>query len=225
MRQSRRIALFLMLCTMAFAASAQPNGCGSGWNTALVPDKIRILQCTMQTACDAHDTCYGQCEKRTDGECAYRRCRADGDLAGKPECRINPLFIKSESDAMVRRAACDVKLASAIIESNPGRWACKAVAIIYREAVRRWGNPSFSGFAKWDKPAAWRQTQAEYETAIASFIEKSTDEDFKTFVQSFESEKPQVDFCGRLQYSDEGLTNIVPEEIKPCSPLLKTGSE
>lgn len=227
MRTLQRLALLLTLCVMTvLPVKAEPNGCGSGWNTALVPDKIGLLGCTMKNACDAHDTCYGLCEKRTDGECAYRRCRVGGDLAGKPACRVDAALLKSEGDAMTRRSVCDSKFAAAIMESNPERWACKAVAIIYREAVKKWGNPNFSGYGGWSEPAAWKQSQQDYEKAIALFVEKSTDTEFRQFVKSFDTDKPDVNFCARLRYSStSGLENVDPKENKPCSPILKSRQE
>ena len=39
-----------------------PNGCGTGWNTWLVPDSLPVLSCAFESACNAHDVCYGKCE-------------------------------------------------------------------------------------------------------------------------------------------------------------------
>lgn len=226
MYRSGCVMLLLVLLGICTPVGAQPNGCGSGWNTNLVPDKIYLLQCTMKNACDAHDTCYGVCENRTDGECVYRRCRAGGDMEGAPACRVDLKFLKSESDAASRRSVCDAKFSVAIVESNPERWACKAVAIIYREAVKRWGDSSFSGYGSWDQPAAWSQSQLDYEQAIANFIASSSEESFMRFVKSFESGTPEVNFCGRLQYvNGAGLKNIDSTEKNICSPALKSGVE
>ena len=126
----------------------------------------------------------------------------------------------------MRRSKCDINLAAAIINDNPERWACKAVAIIYREAVKRWGNPNYSGYGKWEQPAAWRQQQQDYDKAIALFLEQASDADFRQFVKSFDSEKPGVNFCARLRFSTgSGLENVDKNESASCSPMLKSAAE
>ena len=201
---------------------AQPNGCGSGWSTYLVPDKIALLQCTMKSACDAHDTCYSVCEGRTDGICQYQKCRKGGELAGQDACLIQPALIQSAGAAMTRRAQCDVKLADAILEANPSRWPCRAIAIIYREAVKLWGDGAFAGYGSMETPAAWKQSQGDYEAAIAAFLANASEADFKKFVQSYEQGTDKLNFCGRLQYVDgEGIKNVDTGEFKQCAFHLK----
>lgn len=216
------ILVFIVALSVSGNGHAQPNGCGSGWSTYLVPDKIALLQCTMKSSCDAHDNCYSVCEGRTDGICQYRKCRVGGELAGQDACLIQPALLQSAGAAMTRRAQCDVKMAEGIIEANPNRWPCRAVAIIYREAVKLWGDGAFAGYGSNETPAAWKQTQGEYEAAIAAFLAKANEADFKKFVQSYEQGKDKLNFCGRLQYVDgEGIKNVDPGEYDQCAFHLK----
>jgi hypothetical protein len=217
-----QILVFVAALLICGEGQAQPNGCGSGWSTYVVPDKIALLQCTMKSACDAHDDCYSVCKGRTDGICLYQKCRAGGELAGQDACLIQPALIQSAGAAMTRRAQCDVKLAEAIIDANPNRWPCRAIAIIYREAVKLWGDGAFAGYGSDQTPAAWKQSQADYEAAIAAFLAKASEADFRKFVESYEQGTDKLNFCGRLQYVDgQGLRNVDPREYKQCAFHLK----
>lgn len=221
-RTQTYIMVFFVALLMCGEIHAKPNGCGSGWSTYLVPDKIALLQCTMKTACDAHDNCYSICEGRTDGICQYQKCRAGGELAGQDACLIQPALIQSAGAAMTRRAQCDVKLAETIIELNPSRWPCRAVAIIYREAVKLWGDGAFAGYGSDDTPAAWKQSQGDYEAAIAAFLANSSEADFQKFVPAYEQGTHKVNFCGRLEYVDgQGLRNVDSKEYDQCAFHLK----
>lgn len=209
-------ASFFVLSTEVLAAEA--NGCGSGWSTHVVPDKIRLLNCSMKGSCDTHDKCYSECEGRVDDICEYQKCRPKGKLYGSISCATDNHLIVLGRAAQVRRAICDDKLAFDIATSNPASWGCQAVAIIYRKAVKLWGDDAFNGYSASDQPLAWAQTQEEYDKAIADFIEFSDENDFRKFVESAQSTKPNVNFCGRLMYSKElGLTNVSNEDKKPCS--------
>jgi hypothetical protein len=214
------LTAILSLCLSALGAdaAAQPNGCGSGWSTKVVPDKIRLLNCSMKTSCDTHDTCYSKCEGRVDGICEYQKCRPSGALYGAPVCKTDAKLLKLGFDAQTRRAACDTAIAIDITSANPNNWACRAVAIIYSRAVKTWGDSAFSGYGSPNEPLAWAQTQEDYDKAIADFIQFSNEQDFKDFVIAAESGKPQVNFCGRLKYSkDSGLTNVSAQDKKACT--------
>jgi hypothetical protein len=207
---------YLLSASMVCHAS-EPNGCGSGWSTKVVPDKIRLLNCSMQSSCNAHDECYSVCEGKTDGMCAYQKCRPKGALYGDPSCSTDVNLLKLAGDAQARRASCDVNISLDIAGSNSGRWACQAVAYIYGKAVKAWGDTAFNGYSNADAPAAWAQTQAEYDQALADFIEFSTEEDFKKFVEQAQGRTPQVNLCGRLKFTKErGLRNVSNADNKPC---------
>jgi len=75
-------------------------------------------------------------------------------------------------------------------------------------------------------PAAWGQTQEEYEKAIALFIEKGSEDEFRQLVESFEAGKGSINFCAKLRYvPGQGLKNIDPREDKACSPILRSAAE
>lgn len=222
---------FAMLCSLLLATAgalgqpaslpSSPNGCGSGWNTSLVPDQIRVLNCTMTSSCNSHDACYGVCEGRTDGICAYQQCRTKGQQALPNACYSDPALIQSGFDAVKRRATCDARMADDIAAANGGRWACKAIAIIYREAVKLWGDGAWNGYGNGTGPAAWAQSQADYDAAIARFLAVSSDKDFEQFVKGQERATPAINFCGRLQFTPAtGLTNVNAADKNDCKIAL-----
>lgn len=83
------------------------NGCGTGWNTWLVPDSIPVLQCKFTEACNQHDLCYSNCEGHSlDSnypECEYLRCKVGGDLYDKDETCINHHFRQLFIDERARK--------------------------------------------------------------------------------------------------------------------------
>jgi hypothetical protein len=209
-------ALVLSLACHAPDA-AEPNGCGSGWSTFVVPDRIALLNCDMKASCDEHDRCYSICDKSIVGQCEYRRCRKGGDLLGKDVCREDEKYVKLIEDAQKRRAACDARLGDEIRAKNPDKWGCKAVAVVYRYAVKQWGDGSFAGFGTTSEPAAWKQSQTDYNKAITDFLSEASEDDLKKFVEAADTANPMVNFCGRLRYSrDEGLANLTPEDRNAC---------
>jgi hypothetical protein len=213
---STLISTCLVMVSM-FSQASEPNGCGSGWSTKVVPDKIRLLNCSMKIPCNTHDSCYSECEGRIDGICEYQKCRPSGELFGSTICSTDNKLIRLAGDAQIRRATCDKEFGLDIAGSNSGRWACQAVAYIYRNAVKTWGDTAFNGYSSAQAPTAWAQTEAEYQQAIADFIEFSSEEDFKKFVEQNQSKSPKVNLCGRLKFSKEyGLTNVSDEDKKPC---------
>lgn len=48
---------------LAFSASSKDfnNGCSSGWNEKLVPDRVRALGVDFTKSCKNHDNCYSKC--------------------------------------------------------------------------------------------------------------------------------------------------------------------
>ncbi|MFM9846054.1 MAG: hypothetical protein ACKVP3_02710 [Hyphomicrobiaceae bacterium] len=185
--------------------AAAPNGCGSGWNTYLVPDSIPLLRCTFRKACDDHDGCYGKCLGRVRDpqapECEYLRCNKDGDLHGTRECDRSVKFAQLAKSAMDRRKTCDVNIGRAIREANTGRPVCQAFAYTYEKAVKDLGESYFAGL----DPAAQAvgQPQHEYEQAIREFFELGSPAEFEAF------NKNPPSFIAPLKFvRGRGLVNI-----------------
>jgi len=112
------------------AAATEPgqtvNGCGpNGILGRIVPNRIRIVNCELEKACNAHDICYG-------------RCLQGGNLNGNPTC-------KDEAARKVRRLACDDALFASIGAANDNRLACRAAARLYKSFVRAAGSRFFFG--------------------------------------------------------------------------------
>jgi hypothetical protein len=112
-----------------------------------------------------------------------------------------------------RRNACDAVFYTSVRTVNKGRFACEALAIVYRDAVKLWGDSAFAGFGIANPPPAWKQSQDEYNKALAEFFGRSSAEDFRRFVEAADAGRPAVNLCGRLQYSaGTGLANISAED-------------
>jgi hypothetical protein len=194
---------------MSLGAHSQGNGCGTGWNSYLVPDRIPILNCDFGSSCNKHDACYSACLDRTDGDCEYRRCRKGGDLDGSSRCLSDVELLTLGGKAQARRATCDADFFTAMRTANRGKFACEALAYIYRDAVKWWGDSAFAGFGFINPPTAWEQSQDEYNKAIGDFFGKANVDDFRRFVEAADAGKPTVNLCGRLTYSPvTGLTNV-----------------
>jgi len=104
------------------------NGCGpDGILGHIVPNRIRVVNCELEKACNAHDICYGRCLK-------------GGDLHGSPTC--NDREAKRR-----RRVKCDEALFSSIGSANGNRLACRAAASLYKNFVRLFGSTLFAGLA------------------------------------------------------------------------------
>ncbi|RYY85712.1 MAG: hypothetical protein EOO15_16345 [Chitinophagaceae bacterium] len=216
------VALVLVLLALhgnkAFAT--EPNGCGSGWSLRFVPDNVRFLSCKFKSSCDNHDRCYDKCGDSLTGVCEYRRCRPDGDLYQTVECATSEQLKALTFAATKRREVCDSKLHDEIVASNPG-WACRAIAIVYREAVKEWGDGNFSGYGTRAMPAAWKQSQKDYEEAIQRFFQSASEAELEQFVQSFDNGHPSVNFCGRIQFKDRKLQNLNATDRKACGAEVK----
>lgn len=203
----------LLLVHFTSSVLAQPNGCGTGWNVYLIPDRIPILQCKFGDSCNRHDACYSVCLTRTDGDCEYRRCRPGGDLNGSARCRTDVNLLLLGGKAQERRSSCDASFYTSMRAANQGKFACEALAIVYRDAVKFFGDPAFAGFGIANPPPAWKQSQDEYNKALAEFFTRSSVDDFRRFVEAADAGRPTVNLCGRLQYIEgTGLMNIAAED-------------
>ena len=197
---------------LASAQSDNPatlvNGCGSGWNVWLVPDSIPVLGCQLKEACNRHDLCYGKCESKESQECAYLRCKSGGDLYESDRCRTDITLLRSLAESRERKALCDQKLSADITSANAGKFACAAVGIVYRLAVKEWGDSAFSGFDDETTIEAWRQPKEEYDKAIRDFFLHGTQEQFEAFVRTQDGNSSKVNFDRPLRFDAErGLIN------------------
>jgi hypothetical protein len=136
------VTLFIGLAA-ATAHATEPgqtvNGCGpDGILGRIVPNRIRIMGCELEKACNGHDICYG-------------RCLQGGDLFGNFTC-------KDTEARKQRRAVCDDALYSSINVANVNRIVCRAAASVYRSFVQAYGEAYFFGIAppKYSKEELYR---------------------------------------------------------------------
>ncbi|MCA3061090.1 MAG: hypothetical protein ING69_02565 [Rhodocyclaceae bacterium] len=108
--------------------------------------------------------------------------------------------------ASARRAKCDQALYKDIYEQNDKRMACRAFAVIYRYAVKTWGDDKFLGA---DAGAVITQSREEYEKAIRDFFENGTEEQFKRIVEEDAANRQVVNMKRNIGFSKEkGLVNV-----------------
>lgn len=201
----------LAVCPAINAQPSPPNGCGSGVSLWLVPNSIPLLQCNFQSACNAHDTCYGQCEGQAPDlgavECAYLACRPGGTLAGSKRCRTDMAIVSSGVRAKQRRAKCDKLFGQQIIATNPGKTSCAAFAQLYSRAVHYLGESNFRGVKT--VGAASSQSRAEYDAAIRRLFIEGTDLQFEALLESLKgAEASQLDLSRAIEYNaKQGLAN------------------
>lgn len=204
------VAIFLIISSTSCAWSQSvvtttPNGCGTGWSLYFVPNSIPLASCTFKQACDSHDMCYDKCSGSFEGKCEYRRCRAGGDLFGKTACQTDSRLLTSQAMAGERRASCDASFYVEMRRLNAGKLVCEAFSIIYRDAVKAWAGPHFSGADQFDGPP---QPEETYTKAIAEFLEKGTPTEFRSFVEATDKGERPVNFRRPIRYqSGKGLSN------------------
>lgn len=212
---ARYLVVFATVALWGPGVTAQPketsspsvNGCGSGWNLAFVPNRVRLARCQFEASCNLHDQCYGQC---ADGgslkgkeACDYLKCKRGGDLYGSSACDTRPMAL-NEVAAGGRRLACDQKLGSDIAALNSGKPLCDAFGHLYRWAVQVLGDPNFAGVGSNGRP----QSKTEYEAALRAFLEQASEEQLREFARRSADGSLAVDFKKPLQFSPStGLTN------------------
>lgn len=203
------IAIFLLIS--AFHARSQPvtatppNGCGTGWSLYFVPNSVPLAGCRFKQACDSHDMCYDKCSGSFEGRCEYRRCRSGGDLFQKTTCITDSRLLTSQAMAEERRARCDASFYMQMRMLNKGKLVCEAFSIVYRDAVKTWGGPEFSGADQFDGPP---QPQETYTGAISEFLEKGTPAEFQAFVDAADKGQRPVNFRRPIRYrAGRGLSN------------------
>lgn len=217
MRAARALICAAALATVGAATfgqppAAAPNGCGSGWNTYLVPDSLPVLGCRFETACNRHDQCYGKCIPGAPDAlapaCEYLRCRAGGDLEGQAECE-SAAFAALRSDATQRRQICDRAFYDDLQRSNRDRRPCAAFALLYREAVVLFGAGSFFGAGPEvaDRAPEIRVPQ-DSQKAIDDFLRKGSDRQLDELIRRLDAATPELDLGQPLKYDRwRGLTN------------------
>lgn len=211
--------MLMSILSGAVVAQSQPakdalavtNGCGTGWNTWLVPDSIPLAACQFKQACDAHDVCYGRCEGRAADtkapECAYLACVDAGELFETFRCESDARLLRLKTLAEIRKKACDDDLYKKIRALNPKKAVCAAFAVVYRAAVKKWGKGAFRGLDPSGRML--NQPRAKYDAAIREFFRLGTQEEFEHLARSFDEDKPSVDLAKPIAYdSDAGLHNI-----------------
>jgi hypothetical protein len=207
------------LALFAFASvSAQPkeeaktNGCGTGWNRYLIPDKIQFLGCDFKSACDAHDVCYGQCTLASSKDlpqCQYLRCLPGGDLYGKPRCEDVP-FGKLKLEAESRRAKCDGSFLVDLASNNLGKPKCTLLTALYPFAVRVLGSSAFLGMESVELGFTENQ-KVSYANAVNRVLAEWTDEKIREYVDKLKSGVVKVDFSKEIRFDPSiGLINVEP---------------
>ena len=202
------VILTCMVWSAASIAQTLPNGCGSGWSTYLVPNSLPIVRCQFKQACDEHDLCYGKCETSTADKCEYRRCRPGGDLYKSDECITNPRLINAMAEATSRRQTCDSSLSERIRALNTAKAVCAAFAIVYRDAVKAFGDGAWAGadLFQFQGPPP---DQAAYEEAIREFFKNGKEEQFARLVQGADAGRPVVNLKKAIKFSPTaGLVNV-----------------
>ncbi len=209
----------LALCLLVLPGTAQtlplaasPNGCGTGWNTYLVPDVIPVLGCRFEGACNKHDQCYGKCipgaPDAGNPECRYLQCRSGGALAGSSQCQT-PVFRALASASVQRRQTCDRSFYGDLIKDNPGNATCRAFAYLYREAVTLFGGSSFLGAGSESQVAELPlQLPDDVEQAITDLLSKGNARQLNDVIRRMESGRNAPDLKRALRFDAQlGLIN------------------
>ena len=222
MRATIRFAkCFICLVALMFSAlvaaqsstvttASEPNGCGTGWNRSVIPDKIKFIGCDFKKSCDEHDVCYGACTAlgatTSLPQCEYLRCQPGGDLYGKKECD-GIKFRRLGIAANERRAECDGKFMVSIVRNNPGNSRCTLFSAIYPFAVRILGSRAFVGV---DTAQGWTEDQKNaYATAINRMFAEWNDERISRYAAALKDGKIKVDFNTPIGFDDKlGIVNV-----------------
>ena len=108
------------------------NGCGSGWNESLVPERIGLFGVDFDKACEQHDICYSRC---------IESCK---EKDGTDKCDDTP------SKVTERKLSCDNTFEESMEKTCTSKtyWkktACSTMALGYSIVVRVAGGGSFHG--------------------------------------------------------------------------------
>jgi hypothetical protein len=124
------------------------NGCGSGMNEVLVPDKAKLLGVDFTSACAAHDNCYSKCLPGGENYC-------------KHVC-----FEQAKAQREGRRSKCDDNFLQAMLSSCSNA-ACKGTAFVYFWTVKIAGGGAFQGE---EIPPSVRQALLSGDLARADYL-------------------------------------------------------
>lgn len=198
----------LCLCfgLVHITALGQGNGCGTGWNSYLVPDRIVLAECEFRAACDSHDVCYGKCGDVVVADraphCEYLRCKPGGDLLGNKECRSDK-FNDLRGQASSRQRMCDTKFYLDLRALNEGKPVCRAFATIYSRTVRWFGEGAFAGMD--GRPGAGLDAeQASRSTiAIAEALRTLTPKELDALTDEISSMRNSIDWSKEVVFNRE----------------------
>jgi hypothetical protein len=208
------VSLFTLTLAVAQSppdrSSSEPNGCGTGWNRYVIPDKIKFIGCDFKKSCDEHDVCYGACTaydpKTSLPQCEYLRCQPGGDIYGKKDCD-GIKFRRLGIVANERRVECDGKFMVNIVKNNPGNSRCTLFSAIYPSAVRILGSSAFVGI---DTRQGWTEDQKNaYATAINRMFSEWNDVRVAKYAAELKAGRLTVDFNKQIKFDEElGIVNV-----------------
>ncbi|NCT98316.1 MAG: hypothetical protein GXD23_13180 [Comamonadaceae bacterium] len=109
------------------------------------------------------------------------------------------------SEARQRRNTCDANFYSDLLKLNADRFVCHAFAIVYRDAVKIWGDGPFMGV---DSAPNLTQQREDYEKAIRDFFVRGTETQFRQIVEEDKKGQKAVDMKRNIRFMpDKGLVN------------------
>jgi hypothetical protein len=208
----RVMAILLLSLGACYSVRAQgTNGCGTGWNRYLVPDRIKIVGCDFKKACDNHDICYGQCSRFSVGgspaQCEYLRCERGADLFGKQECD-SVAFRENRIAAQERRSICDAAFMVDITRTNPGNQRCDLFSGFYPFVVRVLGVKHFLGMDAVDHVAMSETDRAQYAEALNMLFNTWPEDKLFDLATQVRQGRAKVDLTRPIEFDAQlGLRN------------------
>ena len=198
--------LFLCLGAAHITALGQGNGCGTGWNSYLVPDRIVLAQCEFRSACDAHDVCYGKCGDvpvaDRPSHCEYLRCKPGGDLLGNEQCRSKK-FDDLFGQANRRQRMCDTRFYLDLRAGNEGKPVCRAFTTIYSRAVRWFGEGAFAGMDGRPGVGLNAEQASRSTDAIAEALSTLTPQELDALSEEISSGRSPIDWSKEVVFNRE----------------------
>lgn len=176
------------------------NGCGTGWNTYLVPDNIPLANCKLQAACNAHDVCYSKClavENKDNSLCIYKKCLIAGN---KEKICGSPAYVRIRQQAMDRKTSCDSNFYSQIIADNQSKPICKNFARLYKFAVTHLGKSAFSGMGI--SGGLTKEQQNENLNALNNLLTKWPENRIQSYLSDVESGKVNINWEKPLTFNE-----------------------
>lgn len=206
----RQLFAILIAVLQSATYAQQANGCGSGIERYVIPDKLRIVGCDFKRSCDAHDVCYGACSATPSNnespQCEYLRCQKGGDLYGSTTCdsiKFRRLGVAADE----RRVICDAKFMVDIVKYNPGNSRCTLFSALYPSAVRVLGSRSFVGIDS--AKSTWsEEDKSAYASAINELFSTWSEPRIGQYTKALNEGKANVDLNKPLRFDPRiGLVN------------------